>query len=363
MKVEDYEYVEDDEFEHDELLTDERKEIIINETKDQIVRESIALHKILRICKNEEELDFIYKWLTEKGITIRGINTSLNQELEKYEQIKRLGKVELPKPLEEEEQLRLFIELNNMQKSGIDTNSKEYEDIRQKLIVHNMRLALWAVTVKYGKSLQNFKIEEDDLKEIALESLIESVDKFDASYGYKFSTYAVPMVYYAVKRRWREEINHSEAKRIDWKRLEELEEKMLKSENRMPTDEEIKEELGIGDESLKNLKQYIGYHLREYFESPTEYYEEELINDLIDDERIEEIGSKPILNGVYIDEEGDAVQEDTRKVDIEGQIPIIKEEIKNMLNDDSLKDREKRILELRFGLKDGRERTLEEVRT
>lgn len=362
MKVEDYEYVEYDEFEDDITLTDDRKEELIKKVKDQIVKESIALHKILRICKNEEEHDFIYKWLAKNEITIRGINVTLTGELEKYEHIKRMGNVELPKPLEPEEQQRLFLKLNNMKKNGVDTDTKEYQDIRQKLIIHNMRLALWTVSVKYGKNLRDFKIEEDDLKQIALESLIKSIDKYDADYGYKFSTYAVPRIYYDVRRKWREEINNDDSKRSEWKRLELFEEEMLKSVNRQPTDEEVKEFLGISDKRLESLKKYINYHLQESLENLNEEEEDLIIGELLDDERIEDIKrGKPILNGIYIDKDEPISQEETRKVDIPAYINLMKKDLKEAL--DTLPTREKEVLELRFGLDGNKPKTLEEIRT
>ena len=49
MKVEDYEYIGNDELEDDRELTEDRKAELIKKIKDQIVREHIALHKILKI--------------------------------------------------------------------------------------------------------------------------------------------------------------------------------------------------------------------------------------------------------------------------------------------------------------------------
>lgn len=360
MKVEDYEYIEENDLE-EEILTDEKKDKIIKRLKDQVIRGNIALYKILKICKNDKEYDFAYKWLAENDITIRGINGTLSGELEKYDYIKRLGKIELPKPLEKSEQHYLFMKLDEMKKNGIDTDSKEYQEVRQKLIVHNMRLAIWTVMVKYRNELKDFGLETEDLKQIAMEALIESIDKYDANLGYEFSSYAVPRMRYSISNDWRKSENNSEQKRKEWKRLEVFEEEMLKNENRMPTDDEIKEVLGIGNERLESLKNYINLHSSESFEKLNDDDKEKLINNLLDDEKIEEEERNPILNGVYIDDEEKEtlIQSDTKRTDTRITIKSANEDIKNVLK--TLNERERKVIRLRFGFEDGNPRTLEET--
>ena len=361
MKVEDYEYVEYDEFEDDITLTDDRKEELIKKVKDQIVRDNIAVHKILRIGKSSAEYNFIYDWLTKNDIRISGINGTLCGELEDYKYIKRLGIQELPEPLDEDEQEKLFIELNNMKKNGIDTDSKEYQDIRQKLIVHNIRLAIWTVGYKYARNFNDLKIENEDLQQMAMEPLMKAVDRYDASMGKKFSSYAVPTIYYTIGREWNKGLNNSQQLRKEWIRLDRFEEEMLKSVNRQPTDEEIKEFLGISDKRLEQLKDYINYHLQESIDNLNIDDEDLLLSELLDDERIEERENKRILNGIYIDEDEPISQEEKIKVDVAVNQRMFKESLDEVL--DTLTQREKAVLEMRFGLKDGKSRTLEEIRT
>ena len=56
----------------------------------------------------------------------------------------------------------------------------------------------------------------------------------------------------SISNDWRKSENNSEQKRKEWKMLEVFEEEMLKNENRMPTDDEIKEVLGklVNNEKL-----------------------------------------------------------------------------------------------------------------
>ena len=63
MKVEDYEYMNNDDLESDEEITDDRKEELVRKTKDYVIKGSIALYRILGICENDKEYDFIYNWL------------------------------------------------------------------------------------------------------------------------------------------------------------------------------------------------------------------------------------------------------------------------------------------------------------
>ena len=360
MKVEDYEYVDED-LDDDINLTDERKEEIVKKLKDQTVKGKITINKILNICKNDKEYDFAFEWTSQNDIIIRGSNITLSGELENYEYLDKLEEIKLPEPLDKEEQRNLFMKLKNMKKDGVDKESEEYQNIRNKLIEHNMRLAVWTVFKEYRNEIKDLGFEEDDLKQIALESLITAVDAYDVECGYEFSTYAVSRIRYSPSKQWRKMDNNSDQKRREWKRLQVIEEEMLKSEKRTPTDEEIKELLGISNKRLDSLKNYINIHSSESLESlekSDSEYEEEMINELLDDERIEEENRKQILNGIYIDRE-DIFGEHAIKTDIAAERMVANKDLNEVL--DTLTEREKKVLKSRFGLEDGRPKTLEET--
>ena len=140
-----------------------------------------------------------------------------------------------------------------------------------------------------------------------------------------------------------------------------IEEEILKSDKITPTDEEIKELLGIGNKRLDSLKNYINIHSSESLESlekSDSEYEEEMINELLDDERIEEENRKQILNGIYIDRE-DIFGEHAIKTDIAAERMVANKDLNEVL--DTLTEREKKVLKSRFGLEDGRQKTLEET--
>ena len=60
MKVVDYEYP--GKLDEDIILTEQRKSELIKKIKDQVTKNGIALHKILRTGKNDVEYDFIYDY-------------------------------------------------------------------------------------------------------------------------------------------------------------------------------------------------------------------------------------------------------------------------------------------------------------
>lgn len=348
MRVEDYEYMENDDLEENETLTDERKEELIKKVKDQIVRNNIALFRILRIGKNGIEYNFLYNWLTQNKVGIRGTNGTLSGELDDYSYIKKLGIEKYPEPLKEEEQQQLFLKLNNMKENGIDTDSEEYQEIRQKLITHNIRLALWTVQVKESKYLDVFEMEKEDLEQIAMEALIRSVDGYKVKPGYKFSSYVIPTVYYSVIREWNKSRSNDTQLGKESVRLEKFKEEMLKSINRQPTDEEIMEFLGIGNKRLKLLKEYINYHFQESTEELNKVEEEEIIDNLFDDEIIEEADGKPIVNGVYLDDTEKATLTEPRDVYKVAEVSVGRRDI-NRVFDKKLSDREKKLFKLRLG--------------
>lgn len=270
---------------------------------------------------------------------------------------------ELPEQLTWEEQKTLFSKLKYMRENGVDVDTKEYQDIRQKLIIHNMRMVLWAAHIKYRKNLRSLNIERDDLEQMALESLINAVDDYDVSQEYRFSTYAIRRVFWDIKRRWMEEVNNNDATRRNWMKLNRFEEEMLRSANRLPTDEEIKKFLSLSDKGLKSLKNYINYHKRESIDKLNKKSKELSMDYLPNDERIEEIENNPILNGIYVDEYEPIPLKEERKPDVAVEQEIFKKDLKKALDFERLSQTEREVLMLRTGLKDGKVWTIQEVRT
>ena len=358
MRVRDYDY-EYDEFDEEEELEDERKLELISEIRDHIIRGNIPLYKILEVCKTNAEDNYVFNWLERNEIKVSGIAGSLSGEFENYRYIPKMGQSYLPDVLEEAEQERLFNELDDLKKQGLNIkNSKKYLEIRNTLVEHNMRLAMWVARSKY---LNNLDLDKDDIKQAAMESLIKIVEKFDVSYGTKFSTYAVKNIYFGARNEKRRDEKYKPNIDAEWKRLQRYAEELLRDENRLPTYEEIKEFLGTTDQHLKTtLRDYINYQHQESYEHLGEDDEDKIIQELLNDELVSEVDRKQIIDGVYVDESGLTEQIDERSVEDTAISTTLDPTIDSVL--DTLTPRESEILKLRFGLESGKPMTLEQIR-
>src|SRR6478609_7912767 len=77
----------------------------------------------------------------------------------------------------------------------IEKSQAGNQDARDQIVEKNMRL-VWSVVQRF----LNRGYDPDDLFQIGCIGLLKSVDKFDLSYGVKFSTYAVPMIIGEIQR-------------------------------------------------------------------------------------------------------------------------------------------------------------------
>ncbi|MDR0930295.1 MAG: SigB/SigF/SigG family RNA polymerase sigma factor [Clostridiales bacterium] len=120
-------------------------------------------------------------------------------------------------------------------------------DARQFLVENNIGL-IWNIAKKfYGRG-----VEPDDLFQIGSIGLLKSIDKFDPSFGVKFSTYAVPMILGEIKRFLRDDgavkVSRS-LKELNGKVLF-VRESLTKELGREPTIREIAEHLGVEVEDI-----------------------------------------------------------------------------------------------------------------
>ena len=140
MKSNDYEYqIPGEEYQ----ISEKRKEELIKRVKNQIRKGFIAHHQILKIGQNDEELDFLYKWLDDNDIEIRGIDGTSSGEISNYTHISRMGQSFMPELLDDDEQEKLFWKLSEFSEKDKEEGSQAYLDVRNKLIERNMKLARW----------------------------------------------------------------------------------------------------------------------------------------------------------------------------------------------------------------------------
>ena len=230
--------------------------------------------------------------------------------------LKEIGKVPLLTPEEEQELARRMADGD--------------EEAKRRMAEANLRLVVSIAKRYVGRGMLFLDlIQEGNL------GLIKAVDKFDYTKGYKFSTYATWWIRQAITRAIADQ---ARTIRIPVHMVETINKvirvsrQLLQELGHDPSAEEIAEEMGMPVDKVRDILKIAQEPVS--LETPIGEEEDSHLGDFIPDE-------------------------DASEPSEAASFSLLREQLMTVL--DTLPPREKKVLELRFGIVDGRTRTLEEV--
>ena len=291
-----------------------------------------------------DKMEKIYDFLEKSGIDIlypvTETEVDLELDLDDDDNVEEEINIDLtvPEGISTDDPVRMY--LKEIGKVPLLTSEEEYalaerisngdEAAKKKLAEANLRLVVSIAKRYSGRGMMFLDlIQEGNI------GLLKAVDKFDHNKGYKFSTYATWWIRQAITRAIADQ---SRTIRIPVHMVETInklvraQRKLLQDLGREPSPEEVAVEMDLPVERVREILK---------------------------------ISQEPVSLETPIGEEddshlGDFIQDDNMPVPAEAAaFTLLKEELASVL--DTLTDREKQVLTLRFGLEDGHARTLEEV--
>ncbi|AXX64249.1 sigma-70 family RNA polymerase sigma factor [Bombilactobacillus bombi] len=225
--------------------------------------------------------------------------------------------------------------LSNYQSN--DKNSQNQMEALDNLVRANKRLVS-KVAMRY-KKFSTSSFDFNDMCQIGVEGLIKAAKKFDLSRENQFSTYAV----YWIKQQIIRGINNfGNTIRLPVHMIEKInkytlvENEFWRENGRLGSSEELAELLGISTKELYDLKKYRNLFNVMSLEKPINNDGDSVLIEFIPD------NNNYCSPEIYVDKEE------------------LKSEIKALFKE-QLSDKESKILDLRFGITDGKKYTLEEI--
>ncbi|WAA10390.1 RNA polymerase sigma factor RpoD [Fervidibacillus albus] len=328
-----------------ELTLDHAKEQLfeLGKKRGTLSYDTIA-EKMAQFELDAVHMDELYEQLSDQGIQLTEENENQDtdedpgiDDLEKEEEFD-LNDLSVPPGIKINDPVRMY--LKEIGRVDLLTPEEEIElaerisngdeEAKRRLAEANLRLVVSIAKRYVGRGMLFLDlIQEGNM------GLLKAVEKFDHTKGFKFSTYATWWIRQAITRAIADQartirIPVHMVETIN--KLVRVQRQLLQDLGREPTPEEIAEEMDLPAEKVREILKIAQEPVS--LETPIGEEDDSHLGDFIEDQD----ATSPSDHAAY---------------------EMLKEQLEDVL--DTLTDREENVLRLRFGLDDGRTRTLEEV--
>ncbi|WDV48246.1 RNA polymerase sigma factor RpoD [Clostridiaceae bacterium M8S5] len=321
-----------------EVILSSAKKLIDTGKKKGVLTYKEIMDALEEMDLNPQQIDDIYQLIEDMGIQIVGEKDEIILEKEVEEENDIDNALLVPKGINVDDPVRMY--LKEIGKVPLLTAEEEInlakrmeegdESAKRRLAEANLRLVVSIAKRYVGRGMLFLDlIQEGNM------GLIKAVEKFDYTKGYKFSTYATWWIRQAITRAIADQ---ARTIRIPVHMVETINKlirvsrQLLQDLGRDPSPEEIAAEMNLDEEKVREIMKIAQEPVS--LETPIGEEEDSHLGDFLPD------------NDALAPSEA-------------ATFTMLKEQLIEVL--DTLTEREQKVLRLRFGLDDGRARTLEEV--
>ena len=316
-----------------------------NKPKGQVVYDELSNVLATPYALDAEGMDKLIQKVEDAGISVVDENGDPSvhslksaEKIEKKEKTQAQEDLSAPTGVKINDPVRMYLkEIGRVPlltaEEEVDLALKIEEgdqEAKQRLAEANLRLVVSIAKRYVGRGMQFLDlIQEGNM------GLMKAVEKFDYRKGFKFSTYATWWIRQAITRAIADQ---ARTIRIPVHMVEtinkliRIQRQLLQDLGREPTPEEIGAEMDLPTEKVREILKIAQEPVS--LETPIGEEDDSHLGDFIEDQD----ATSPAEHAAY---------------------ELLKEQLEDLL--DTLTDREENVLRLRFGIDDGRTRTLEEV--